>query len=220
MRVIITGAAGALGTACVQAFADAGHAVAGIVRRHNPDLPAGVRQVLCADLADPDAAAAALREAAGDGPVDALLHVAGGFAFAKVADSEWSQWERLGRDNLGSAVACTRAVLPLLADGAAILCVGAAGAQVAGAGMAPYAAAKSGVARLVEALSAELKPRRIRVNAVLPATIDTPANRAAMPDADPAGWTSPAAIADALLFLAGPGARAINGALVPVTNNA
>jgi NAD(P)-dependent dehydrogenase (short-subunit alcohol dehydrogenase family) len=220
MRTIITGAAGALGTATVAAFAAAGHEVAGIVRRHNGALPAGVRQVLCADLADPKLAAAAMTEAAAGAPVDALVHVAGGFASGRVADGEWADWERLQRDNLGSALASVQAALPLLADGGAILCVGAAGAQSAGAGMAPYAAAKSGVARLVEALAAELKDRRIRANAVLPGTIDTPANRAAMPKADPAGWTSPTAIADALLFLAGPQARAINGALVPVTNNA
>lgn len=86
--------------------------------------------------------------------------------------------------------------------------------------MAPYAAAKGGVARLTEALSLELKPRGVRCNAILPSIIDTPANRSAMPNVDPSEWTSPAAIADALLFLAGDGSRAVSGALLPVTNAA
>ena len=83
--------------------------------------------------------------------------------------------------------------------------------------MAAYAASKSAVARLVEALASELTPRRIRVNAILPGIIDTPRNRADMPGADPSSWTSPDAIADVVAFLASKAARAINGALVPTT---
>ncbi len=85
--------------------------------------------------------------------------------------------------------------------------------------MAAYAASKAGVARLTESLAAELKGR-VRVNAVLPAIIDTPQNRLDMPDADPNGWTSAANIADVIVFLASPKAEAINGALIPVTNPA
>lgn len=85
-------------------------------------------------------------------------------------------------------------------------------------GFGPYGAAKSGVARLAAALAAERKGRRIRVNAVLPQIIDTPTNRADMPDADPAQWTARGAIAEVLAFLVSPGARAINGACVPVAN--
>ncbi|SEJ98561.1 Enoyl-(Acyl carrier protein) reductase [Sphingobium sp. AP50] len=86
--------------------------------------------------------------------------------------------------------------------------------------MAPYAAAKSGMARIVEALSEEQRPRRIRINRIAPTFIDTSRNRAEMPDANPADWTKPDAIADVIAFLLSPQSRAINGALLPVTNNA
>jgi len=85
--------------------------------------------------------------------------------------------------------------------------------------MAPYAAVKSGLMRLVESLSDELRPRRIRVNAVAPAIIDTPRNRAEMLDANPADWTSSGAIADVVCFLIGREARAINGVTILTTNN-
>src|SRR3546814_19768233 len=97
--------------------------------------------------------------------------------------------------------------------------LGAASAEPAAAGMAPYAAAKAGVARLTEALAEELRPRAIRVNAVLPSIIDTPRNRSDMPDADFNNWVGPAAIADVILFLASPASRAVNGARLPLTNN-
>lgn len=78
--------------------------------------------------------------------------------------------------------------------------------------MAAYASARSDVACLTEALSQELKPRRIRADALLPLVIDTPSNRRDMPDADPHGWTTPEAIAETIHFLASPASRAINGA--------
>ena len=221
MRIVITGAAGALGSAVVRAFADRGEQVAAIVRRASADLPDNVQQITAGDLADPDAAGSALNDAASilGGGIDALVHLVGGFEWSPVEQSRPDLWRRLFSDNVETTLGAIQATLPWLADGGAILCVGAASAQPAGAGMAPYATAKSGVARIVEALAAELKPRGIRVNAILPAIIDTPRNRADMPDADPVDWTSPAAIADVVLFLASPQARAISGALVPVTHN-
>ena len=147
------------------------------------------------------------------------MHVAGAFEWVPVEQSTRDLWRALYRSNVETSVAVAQACLPHLGDGASMAFVSAASAQPADAGMAAYAAAKSGVARLVEALSAELKSRGIRVNALLPAIIDTPRNRADMPDADFASWTSPAAAADALLFLSSDAARAINGALIPATNN-
>jgi NAD(P)-dependent dehydrogenase (short-subunit alcohol dehydrogenase family) len=128
-------------------------------------------------------------------------------------------WRELLAANVGTAVNAVQAALPVFADGGAIVCIGAASAQPARTGMAAYAAAKSGLARVVEALADELKPRRIRVNAVAPAIIDTPRNRADMPDADFSQWTSSRAIADVICFLASPEARAINGTTVAATNN-
>ena len=101
--------------------------------------------------------------------------------------------------------------------GGSIVNVGAGAAAKAGAGMGAYAASKSGVARLTEALAEELKDRAITVNAVLPSIIDTPTNRADMPDADTATWVKPAAVAEVILFLASPAARSISGALIPIS---
>jgi len=221
MRVIVTGAAGVLGSAVVDAFAARGDSVAALVRLANPAARAGVRHIVSSDLAKPAAAVAAVGEAVGAlGGVEALVHLVGAFAWVPVEQSSLDTWRDLYTTNVETTLNVVRACLPLIADQGNIVCIGAASAQPAAAGMAPYAAAKSGVARLVEALSAELRPRGIRVNAVLPAIIDTPRNRADMPQANPKDWTSPAAIAEVILFLTYERARAINGASIPVTNNA
>jgi NAD(P)-dependent dehydrogenase (short-subunit alcohol dehydrogenase family) len=119
--------------------------------------------------------------------------------------------------NVTSCLNMCRAAVAGLSDGGAIVNVGAAASEHAAAGMGPYAASKAAVARLTEALAAELGGR-IRVNAVMPLTMDTPANRRDMPNVDPRTWTTPGAVADAIVFLASPQSRAINGALVPVAN--
>ena len=97
--------------------------------------------------------------------------------------------------------------------------IGAAGAIKAGAGMGAYAASKAGVFKLTEALAEEFKDRNVTVNAILPTTIDTPANRKDMPDADPKEWVTPQGIADVMLFLASPASAAVTGALIPATRN-
>jgi len=220
MKIIVTGASGALGTVVVQTLVARGHQVAAIDRKIHDGLPETVTQVAAGDLATPDHARSAVETAVTAlGGLDGLIHLAGGFRWLPVADSKPEDWRSLFSDNVETALSMIQACLPALGEGASIVCVSAASAQPAGAGMGPYGAAKSGVARLVEALAQELKPRGIRVNAILPSIIDTPRNRADMPDADPKAWTSPAAIADVLAFLIGPEARAINGALLPVTNN-
>jgi NAD(P)-dependent dehydrogenase (short-subunit alcohol dehydrogenase family) len=218
LRVVVTGAGGALGRVVVDTFERAGHAVVSIDRRGDGAVEARGQRVAAGDLVDPDQASAAIGAAADLlGGIDALIHLAGAFAWTPVAESSGALWLHLYAANVQTAFNVIHAALPHLAAGSSVLCVGAASAQPAGAGMAPYAAAKSGVARLVEALSVELRPRAVRVNAVLPGIIDTPANRAAMPHADTSEWTAPAAIADTIAFLASDQARAITGALLPVT---
>lgn len=152
------------------------------------------------------------------GGIDALVHLVGAFQWRPVEESTFADWRRLYAANVETGLSTIQAALPHMASGGAIVTVGAASAQPAGAGMTPYAAAKSAVARLSKALAEELRPRGIRVNSVLPAIIDTPRNRADMPEADPAKWTSPAAIADAIYFLASPASRAVNGADLEVGN--
>ena len=220
LNIIVTGAAGALGEAVADRLCAAGSRVALV------DLIEGKRRPDSAwfrvgDLADPDEALKAIGDAAKWlGSVDALIHLVGGFEWKLVGDTRLADWRRLYSANVETAVSTIQAALPHLGDGAAIVAVGAASAQPAGAGMAPYAAAKAGVARLCEALAKELAPRRIRVNCVLPSIIDTPRNRTDMPEADFTAWTSPAAIADAIHFLASPASRAVNGASLELSNGA
>ncbi len=182
-----------------------------------PDAPA--LTIGCEDLAQPEAAARAIGLATDRlGGLDGVLHLAGAFDWRPVAESDAKLWQALFRANLETTLSVVKAALPRLAPDGAIVTIGAAAAVPSGAGMAPYAASKSAVARLTESLAAEIRPGGIRINTLLPAIIDTPANRAAMPDADVSIWTHPDAIAEAAAFLVSPAARAIHGALIPVTN--
>jgi NAD(P)-dependent dehydrogenase (short-subunit alcohol dehydrogenase family) len=147
-----------------------------------------------------------------------LVNIVGGFAWEKVEGGSLDTWDRLYRINLRSAVAATQAALPLLKAGkGAIVNVGSAAAAKAGVGMAAYAASKAGVVKLTESLAEELKGEGVRVNAVLPSIIDTPANRADMPKADFSRWVTPAALEKVIAFLLSDDAEAITGACIPVT---
>ena len=170
------------------------------------------------DLTDAAQAKKAIDAAATHfGRLDALINIAGGFAFEAVADGDPKTWQRMYALNVTTALNASRAAIPHLAASGAgrIVNVGAMGALQAGAGMGAYAASKAGVHRLTEALAAEQKGR-ITVNAVLPSTIDTAANRASMPKADFAKWVTPKELAEVILFLAGDAASAVTGALIPV----
>lgn len=218
MRVLISGADGALGSAVVGHFRAAGHTVAALMGVPS-DKPRAEGDFDAGNLTDEAAAKASVgRAVEWLGTPDAVVHLVGGFVWTEVLGTSLDTWRKMFEINVATAVATITAAVPVMADGGAIAMIGANSAQPAGLGFGPYGAAKSGVARFTETLAAELKGRNIRVNAVLPSIIDTPANRADMPDADPATWTSPKAIAEVLEFLVSPGARAINGACVPVTN--
>jgi len=125
--------------------------------------------------------------------------------------------ERMFRLNLTTALNASRAALPHLKTSpeGRIVNVGANGALKAAAGMGAYAASKAGVHRLTESLAEELKGR-VTVNAVLPSIIDTPANRADMPDADVTAWVTADEVAQAILWLASDAASGVTGALLPV----
>lgn len=223
--VVVTGAFGVLGQAVVRRAVELGARVAlvdiGAQKSGGaPTAPAGRTLALeGVDLADGEAAHAAFdRIAAHFGGVDALLNVAGGFAWETLADGGLGAWDRMFAVNLRTAVSACIAALPLLqkSDSGAIVNVGANAAAKAGVGMGAYAAAKAGIAKLTESLAEEFKGR-VTANAVLPSVIDTPANRAAMPDADFGKWVRPDDLAEAMLFLASRRSRAITGALLPVT---
>lgn len=217
--LIVTGGNGVLGQAVVAAALAEGLNVAVIDHATDGEAPDDVFAVSGVDLTDAEAAAGAMaRVVERFGGVDGLLNIAGGFVWQTTDDPE-PAWDRMFALNLTTALNASRAALPHLkaSPEGRIVNVGAAGALKAGTGMGPYAASKSAVHRLTEALAAELKSTRVTVNAVLPSILDTPTNRADMPDADPTDWVAPSDLAAVILFLASPASRAMTGALVPVT---
>lgn len=217
--VVITGASGALGQVVVEQAIVAGARIAAIDHGSSAPAPSPQRlQVGGVDLADAtqadQAIAAVVKEFGG---IDVLINIAGAFAFQSVADGDNKSWETMHRLNLLTALNASRAAIPHLVKSGAgrIVNVGAMAALQAGSGMGPYAASKAGVHRLTETLAAELKGK-VTVNAVLPSTIDTPANRRDMPTADFAKWVTPGELASVIMFLASDDASAVTGALLPV----
>lgn len=217
--IVITGASGALGKVVAATAIARGARVAGIDHAAAATGPTAERLELGGvDLSDAAQAAKAIGAAASHfGRLDALINIAGSFSFETVSEGDPKTWQRLYTINVMTAVNASRAAIPhLIASGAGrIINIGAMGALQAAAGMGPYAASKSGVHRLTEALAAELKGK-VTVNAVLPSTIDTPANRRDMPNADFWAWVTADELANVILFLASDAASAVTGALLPV----
>jgi NAD(P)-dependent dehydrogenase (short-subunit alcohol dehydrogenase family) len=213
--ILVTGAAGVLGQAVIATLTARGEAVAAVDLA--PTIPqAGQRLSFGGvDLADPAAGMALAAQL--DGPLTGLVNVAGGFVWETVGEGGWASWERMYRINVQTAFEASRLALPALrSTRGAIVNVSAAATARAGAGMGAYTAAKSAVSRLTEALAAEELANGVRVNAVMPSVIDTPANRRDMPDADPDRWVTPTEIAEVVAFLLSPAASGVTGALVPV----
>jgi NAD(P)-dependent dehydrogenase (short-subunit alcohol dehydrogenase family) len=218
--IVVTGASGALGQVVAEAALARGAVVAGVDHAALQMPPTASRIELGGvDLSDAASAKKAIDAVAAHfGRIDALINIAGGFAFETVAEGDPKTWQRMYSLNVLTALNASRSALGHLTASSAgrIVNVGAMGALQAGYGMAAYAASKAGVHRLTEALAAESKGK-ITVNAVLPSTIDTPANRASMPQADFGKWVKPQELAEVILFLVSDGASAINGALIPVS---
>lgn len=223
--VIVTGASGNLGRAVAQRFGAAGAKLV-LVDRHRDHLvrafgeQTASRTFAVTDLLDAAQVNAMAADAvARHARIDVLCNLAGGFRMGEpvhaLSDAAWQAMLDLNARTLLNAV---RAVVPhmLTARAGAIVNVGAFAAQRGVAQMGAYTASKSVVIRLTEAMAAELREQGINVNCVLPTIIDTPENRASMPQADPARWVAPADLANVIAFLASPAARAIHGAAIPV----
>ena len=222
-RAVITGAAQGIGKAIAERFAAEGATLllADVDGPRVTALAAALgQQAFVADVSKKAEVEALIAHAAEIwGGIDVLVNVAGGFVWQTLADGGSDTWARMYAMNAATCVNMTKAALPVLSatGGASIVNIGAGGALVAAAGMGAYAASKSAVHKLTESLAAELAETDCTVNAVLPSIIDTPTNRADMPDADFTKWVSPEAVAQVILFLASPAARSINGALIPVS---
>lgn len=223
--VVVTGAFGNLGLAVARSFRQQGAAVALLGHTRPPaqaaaEFPAPHCVLGGVDLTHAASAGTAMETVRATlGGIDVLVNIAGGFRWQTLEQGDVEGWDAMFAINLKTAVVSTKAALPLLLASAAgrIVNVGAgAAARPAGSGMGPYTASKAGVHKLTESLAEELKDRGITVNAVLPGIIDTPQNRADMPNADFSRWVKPEAIASVIAFLASEQAAAVTGALVPV----
>ncbi len=224
--VVVSGGTGALGRAVVEAFLAAGDRVTvpWIVAAEKAALAAALAgpvaerrlRLVEADVCEDTGAAAALETAGG---ADVLVNGVGGFAGGTpVHETDLATWDQMYRINLRSAVAMTRAAVPgmLARKSGVILNVASRAAHDRPPGIGAYSASKAALAVLTETLQKELGGDGVRVCAVVPSTLDTPANRRAMPDADPSAWTPPAEVARVLVWLASDAARSVRGALVPV----
>jgi NAD(P)-dependent dehydrogenase (short-subunit alcohol dehydrogenase family) len=229
--VIVTGAAGHLGSAVVRRLAAGGIRVAAVDRTGDRlpallgTLPAGAEVLPLSgfDLADPASAAAMVEAAlARFGTVTGLANTVGGFDMAPVDGGAAGQFDRLMTLNARVALVLSAAVIPAMAAAGwgRIVHVSAMPALRATAGLAAYAAAKSAVIRITEAIAAEQRGAGIAANCVLPGTIDTPDNRRAMPDARTDTWVAPAAIAEAIAFLVSRAGGVVTGGAIPVTGPA
>ncbi|MGO3892295.1 MAG: SDR family NAD(P)-dependent oxidoreductase [Paenalcaligenes sp.] len=223
--VMISGAGGNLGQAVAQHFAQQGARLV-LVARNRQALEAIAAEsdnvhYMLADLMQPDAlqqgVAAAVQKF---GRIDVLCNVAGGFHMGEpVHATPLNAWQQQYDMNVMTVLNTVQAVVPqmLLQGRGKVVNVGAFASRQGLADMGAYIAAKSAVSRITESMAAELREKGINVNCVLPTIIDTPQNREAMPDADPARWVSPEKLAAVMAFLASDDASAIHGASVPVT---
>jgi NAD(P)-dependent dehydrogenase (short-subunit alcohol dehydrogenase family) len=227
---LITGGTGGLGAAVTRAFLDAGWRVVVPIfdERERERLPAHPRLVLePADLGDLASANAVVQLAAGDGdgdaPLRAVVNLVGGYgAGGRVHETPIEDFEAQLHLNLRPTYLVCHAAIPHLqaAGGGAIVCVSSRAALKPFAGAAGYIVAKAAVLAFVDVLATEYRDDHIRANAILPSVIDTPANRAAMPDADHARWVAPEQIARVVRVLCEDASAIVSGAHVPVYGSA
>jgi len=218
---LITGANGGLGNQVTQTFLAAGATVAGVsLDIRQSDFPDPNFTAFMSDISDSASAMKLAKEVIGKlGKVDVLVHLAGGFAGGKtVAEEDEATLDRMLDINLRSAFLIFRAFLPHMRQAASgrIIAIGSRAAETASPGLAAYALSKAALVSLVRTVAAENKDLGITANVILPGTMDTPGNRAGMPDADRGRWINPQTVASLILWLAGDGGAQVSGAAIPV----
>ena len=215
-HVVITGGRGGLGGAVVEAFLAAGAICHLPERTASGPPPAGAHAIPGVDLTSEEA----VRKLYAELPaLWASIHLAGGYAGAPFIDTSLTDLNTQLQQNLITAFLCSREALRKMTSGGRIVNVTSRAALVPSGGAIAYAISKAAVVGLTRSLAEEVKSREILVNAVAPSTIDTPANRAAMPRADHARWPKPAELARTIRWLASPENTVTSGAVVPVYGN-
>ncbi|HEY4043071.1 MAG TPA: SDR family oxidoreductase [Rhodopila sp.] len=224
--IIVAGAAGNVGSSLARLLASRGARVAAVDTLKSPleavvgSLGGSGHMALSdydmTDFASSGALVAKVQTTCGR--VDGVGTTIGGFTMARLLDAGVEQWNAMFNLNVTTTWNLYRAAVPALrqAGGGALVAVGSAAGLRGGAEMAAYSGAKSAVLRLTESLADELRSDRIRVNAVLPTTIDTAQNRQAMPEADTSRWVKPSEVAEAMAFLLSDAASGVTGALLPI----
>ena len=226
--VLVTGGTGALGAAVSLAALTAGATVV-VTYRDARDRDALVARVAAADQGRLDPIQADVTDSASvrrlldellarHRQLDALVNTVGGFAGGSLLDTDERTWDAMLTLNLRSAYLCSRAALPpmLAAGRGRIVNVASRSVVPPAGGFIAYTVAKAGVIALTQALAREVRGRGVTVNAVLPSTMDTEANRRAMPDADRRDWVTTDSVAQAVLFLASDAAADVTGTLLAV----
>ncbi|MDE2361519.1 MAG: SDR family NAD(P)-dependent oxidoreductase [Hyphomicrobiales bacterium] len=225
--IVVTGAAGNLGRAVATELAGRGAALvcvdfaaAGLAALEEALPGAKIASIAGLDLTKiEDAQQMAARAREKFGRIDGLVNTIGGFRMAPVGAEALKDWDFLVNLNARAVLATSAAVLPAMVerDYGRIVHIAAGAGHRGAAQLAVYSAAKAAVMRIVESIAEEHRDTGITANCILPGTIDTPQNRAAMPDADTKSWTPPGDIAKAIAFLLSHEAGAITGAAIPVT---
>jgi len=219
--VLVTGANGGLGTYVTQAFLDAGATVVGTSRKIEQSEFGSVSfHAIPAEISSRSGADALMEQVvARFGRLDVLVHTVGGFSGGQtIAETDDTSFQRMLDLNLNSVFHILRAAIPVLrrtGDGR-LIAIGSRAAVEPGVGVGAYSASKAAMVSLIRTAALENKDAGLRANVILPGTMDTPANRKVMPNADFSRWVPPSAVADLILFLAGESGRDINGAVIPV----
>ncbi len=218
---LVTGANGGLGTFVTKSLLDAGATVVGIAR----SIAAGEAHdsrfyPVSADLTDPEEVRKLIaRLAAQFQKIDVLVHVMGGFAGgASVAETDDATWKKMMDLNVNAALYVFRAVVPVMREAGhgRIIAIGSRQAVQPAAGVGAYSASKAALVSLVQTVAIENKDKNIQANVILPGTMDTPANRAAMPKANFEKWVKPAHVAELVVLLSSDAGGDITGAAIPV----
>ena len=218
--VLVTGADGGLGTYVTQAFLDASATVVGTSRKiRTSDFESANFTALAAEISTSAGAKSLVDQVVERfGKLDVVAHTVGGFAGGQsIADTDDAMFQRMFDLNLNCVFYILRAAVPLLRKTSGrVIAIGSRAALEPGAGVGAYSASKAAMVSLIRTVAVENKDAGLTANVILPGTMDTPANRKAIPNADISKWVQPASVAKLVVWLAGEAGKDVNGAVIPV----